>query len=56
METQKEVAATRESVKHLTQWEVQQKLDARKANVPAELQKQSENRHPKGRKSTKEPK
>ena len=56
MESQKEVAATRESVGHLTQWEVQQKLDARKTNVPSESQKRSEKRHPKGRKSTQEPK
>ena len=56
IESQKEVAATRESVGHLTQWEVQQKLDAQKANVSSESQKRSEKRHPKGQKSTKEPK
>ncbi|MFL6559289.1 MAG: hypothetical protein ACJ8MO_24615, partial [Bacillus sp. (in: firmicutes)] len=44
VESQKEVAATRESGGHLTQWEVQQKLDARKVNVPSESKKLSENR------------
>ncbi|WP_028390374.1 hypothetical protein [Bacillus cihuensis] len=33
MESQQEVAASREPIKHLTQWEIQQKIDARKANT-----------------------
>ncbi len=45
MESQQEAAASREPVKHLTQWEVQQKIDARKANTtPSENVKRSESR------------
>ncbi|MGX2961984.1 CD3337/EF1877 family mobilome membrane protein (plasmid) [Peribacillus sp. JNUCC 23] len=45
MESQQEVAASKEPVKHLTQWEIQQKIDARKANAtPSEPVKRSESR------------
>ncbi|CAN7648622.1 hypothetical protein IOC57_21310 [Bacillus sp. SD075] len=48
MESQQEVAASREPVKHLTQWEIQQKINARKANAtPSKPVKRSESREPK---------
>jgi hypothetical protein len=55
MESQKESAASREPVKHLTQWEIQQKIDARKANAtPSKPVKRSESREPKDPESKKE--
>jgi hypothetical protein len=47
MESENEVAVTREHGKHLTQWEVQQKLNTKKANQSTEKVKRSENRKPK---------
>jgi hypothetical protein len=49
MEGQKEVAASREPAKHLTQWEVQQKLNAKKNNHSTEKVKRSESREPKAK-------
>ncbi|MBZ5752755.1 CD3337/EF1877 family mobilome membrane protein [Metabacillus rhizolycopersici] len=43
-ESRNEVAATREQGKHLTQWEVQQKLNAKKNNHSTETVKRSESR------------
>ena len=55
MEGQQEVAASREPVKHLTQWEIQQKIDARKANTtPSENVNRSESRKTKKHETEKE--
>ena len=51
-ESNNEVAASREKGKHLTQWEVQQKINAKKNNPSTETVKRSESREPK----SKEPK
>lgn len=47
LESYKEVAASREKDKHLTQWEVQQKLNSKKANQTSKTVKRSESRNPK---------
>ena len=55
MESQQEAAASRESVKHLTQWEIQQKIEARKANTtPSENVKRSESRQRRNQETEKE--
>jgi hypothetical protein len=47
MEGQKEVAASRQKDKHLTKWEAQQQINAKKTKQSAEAVKRSENRKPK---------
>ncbi|MFJ7931679.1 CD3337/EF1877 family mobilome membrane protein [Peribacillus sp. NPDC096448] len=55
MESKQEAAASREPVKHLTQWEIQKKIDARKANVsPSVTVKRSEGRKPKAKETEKD--
>lgn len=55
MESKQEAAASRESVKHLTQWEIQKKIDARKAKVsPSISVKRSEGRKPKAKETEKD--
>ncbi|MGM0878415.1 MAG: CD3337/EF1877 family mobilome membrane protein [Bacillota bacterium] len=49
IESQKEVAASKEPGKHLTQWEVQQKINAKKANHSTETVKRSESRESKAK-------
>ncbi|KKI92177.1 hypothetical protein WQ54_10815 [Bacillus sp. SA1-12] len=53
MESRNEVAASREQGKHLTQWEVQQKLNEKKTNQTTETAKRSESRKPKLKESKK---
>ncbi|MCM3655404.1 CD3337/EF1877 family mobilome membrane protein [Metabacillus litoralis] len=53
IESENEVAATREQGKHLTQWEVQQKLNAKKNNHSTETVKRSESRKPKEKENKK---
>nr|WP_307198042.1 hypothetical protein [Neobacillus niacini] len=45
MESQKEVAATKESAKYLTKWEAQQQIDARKTTSSSKTSKQSKSRN-----------
>ncbi|WML27394.1 CD3337/EF1877 family mobilome membrane protein [Neobacillus sp. OS1-33] len=47
MDSRNEVAASRESDKHLTQWEAQQQIKLRNANTSTENIKRSESREPK---------
>jgi hypothetical protein len=47
MEGQKEVAASRQKDKHLTKWEAQQQINAKKTKQSAEAVKRSESRKPK---------
>ncbi|MGG0413719.1 CD3337/EF1877 family mobilome membrane protein [Peribacillus simplex] len=55
MESKQEAAASREPVKHLTQWEIQKKIDARKAKVsPSVSVKRSEGRKPKAKETEKD--
>ncbi|MGE6717481.1 CD3337/EF1877 family mobilome membrane protein [Peribacillus frigoritolerans] len=55
MESKQEAAASREPVKHLTQWEIQKKIDARKAKVsPSVSVKRSEGRKPKAKEAEKD--
>ncbi|MBD8588025.1 hypothetical protein IFT92_09390 [Peribacillus simplex] len=55
MESKQEAAASREPVKHLTQWEVQKKIDARKAKVsPSVSVKRLEGRKPKAKETEKD--
>ncbi|MCM3169520.1 MULTISPECIES: CD3337/EF1877 family mobilome membrane protein [Peribacillus] len=55
MESKQEAAASREPVKHLTQWEIQKKIDARKAKVsPSISVKRSEGRKPKAKETEKD--
>ncbi|MGJ3194907.1 CD3337/EF1877 family mobilome membrane protein [Peribacillus frigoritolerans] len=54
-ESKQEAAASREPVKHLTQWEIQKKIDARKAKVsPSISVKRSEGRKPKAKETEKD--
>ncbi|MBT2738868.1 CD3337/EF1877 family mobilome membrane protein [Bacillus sp. ISL-7] len=46
MDSKNEVAASRESDKHLTQWEAQQQIKSRNANPSTENVKRSESRNP----------
>ncbi|MEH6908404.1 CD3337/EF1877 family mobilome membrane protein [Neobacillus drentensis] len=46
MDSKNEVAASRESGKHLTQWEAQQQIKSRNANPSTENVKKSESRNP----------
>ncbi|TKH06136.1 hypothetical protein FC682_06205 [Peribacillus simplex] len=55
MESKQEAAASREPVKHLTQWEIQKKIDVRKAKVsPSVSVKRSEGRKPKAKETEKD--
>lgn len=55
MESKQEAAASREPVKHLTQWEIQKKIDARKAKVsPSVSVKRSEGSKPKAKETEKD--
>jgi hypothetical protein len=55
MESKQEAAASREPVKHLTQWEIQKKSDARKAKVsPSITVKRSKGRKPKAKETEKD--
>ncbi|MDM5214703.1 hypothetical protein QUF94_25345 [Peribacillus sp. NJ4] len=55
MESKQEAAASREPGKHLTQWEIQKKMDARKAKVlPSISVKRSEGRKPKAKETEKD--
>ncbi|MBT2672508.1 hypothetical protein J7E95_16920 [Streptomyces sp. ISL-14] len=54
MESKQEAAASREPVKHLKQWGIQKKIDARQAKVlPSISVKRSEGRKPKAKETEK---
>lgn len=51
MESHQEVAASRESDKHITRWEAEQQIKKRNANPSTETVKRSESRQPKAKES-----